>query len=105
MRVDVPDEEDGKYRTELYSISAIYSVKFVSEEIARAYAPRKRDITAYNSPIVSREQHEAAVREYQLERNELYSKITELERRLTMVNTSLGSGKGPADGAEKDIPF
>jgi len=84
MRVDVPDD-DG-YRTEFYSMSAIYSVKFVSEEIARAYAPRKRKITAYDTPIVTREQHEAAVRELRSERNDLQRQIHELERRLTQVN-------------------
>lgn len=85
MRVDVPAEDDSSYRTEFYSMSAIYSVKFVSEEIARAYAPKKRDITAYDTPIVTREQHEATVRELRSERNDLQRQIHELERRLTQV--------------------
>ena len=84
MRVDVPDD-DG-YRTEFYSMSAIYSVKFVSEEIARAYAPKKREITAYDTPIVTREQHEAVVRDLRHEQGELRSQVYELERRLTQVN-------------------
>ena len=83
MRVDVPDE-DGS-RTEFYSMSAIYSVKFVGEEIARAYAPRKRDITAYDTPIVTRDQHEAVTRELQREGSDLRSQVHELKRRLTQV--------------------
>ncbi len=78
MRVDVPDE-DGSYRTEFYSMSAIYSVKFVSEEIARAYAPTKREITAYDSPIVTREEHQEMVRQ-------LMNRMDELKRRLTTVD-------------------
>lgn len=85
MRVDVPDD-DGSYRTEFYSTSAIYSVKFVSEEIARAYAPKKREITAYDTPIVTREQHREVVRELQTDNSRLQNRINELERRLTAVN-------------------
>lgn len=81
MRVDVPGE-DGSYRTEFYSMSAIYSVKFVSEEIARAYAPKKREITAYDSPIVTREQHESVVRELRNEQSDLRLQVRELKRRL-----------------------
>lgn len=51
MRVDVPGE-NGDYTTEFYKMSAIYRVKFTSEEIARAYAPKERAITGYDAPTV-----------------------------------------------------
>lgn len=96
LRVDVPDG-DG-YRTEFYGTQAIYSVKFVSEEIARAFVQPSRSIVAYDTPIVTREQHESVIqqlkaREYKLERT-----INELERRLTGVNAL-----PPPD--EQDVPF
>lgn len=96
MRVDVPDE-DGGYRTEFYSMSAIYSVKFVSEEIARAFAPRKKDITAYDAPIITREEHHKIVNDYRLQKNTLQSEVEELKRRLIAVK-ALPAG----DPAEKD---
>lgn len=76
IRVDVPDEDGPGYRTELYGISAIYSIKFVSEEIARAYTPRKR--------VTTREQHECAVRQLQNENCELQLQINALERQLSI---------------------
>lgn len=42
LRVDVPIN-DG-FRTEYYGEQAIYSIKVVSEEIARAYAVEEREI-------------------------------------------------------------
>ncbi len=103
MRVDVPDEEGG-YRTEFYSMSAIYSVKFVSEEIARAYAPRKREITAYDTPIVTREQHTAVVRRLENEQDNLRSTVRELKHRLTQVK-ALPEPEGPEDDDEGEILF
>ncbi len=60
LRVDVP-AEDG-YCTEYYGEAAIYSIKVVSEEIARAYVSPERNIIAYhNKSIVSRYQYEQAL--------------------------------------------
>lgn len=99
MRVDVPDEHGG-YRTEFYSMSAIYSVKFVSEDIARAFAPRKKDITAYDAPIITREEHHKIVNDYRLERNTLQNQVDELKRRLIAVK-GLPAGE-PAEKHEED---
>jgi hypothetical protein len=85
LRVDVP-EADGSYRTEFYGIPAIYSVKLVSEDIARAYATANHAVIAYDSPIVTREQHEAAVNDLHRQNNQLSRQVNELERRLTSVN-------------------
>jgi len=59
LRVDVPVEEG--YQTEYYGASAIYSIKVVSEEIARAYAAPERQVLAYDEPIVPRAQYEEAL--------------------------------------------
>ena len=62
------------------------SVKFVSEEIARAYAPSQRSISAYDTPIVTREEHHSITNRLRNENYDLEQRIRELERRLTHVN-------------------
>lgn len=84
LRVDVPIE-DG-YRTEYYGEAAIYSIKVVSEEIARAYALPDRDIIAYDEPIVPRQQYEEALQLARRQNSGLQRQIDELTRRLTAVN-------------------
>jgi hypothetical protein len=83
LRVDVPVEEG--YRTEYYGAAAIYSIKVVSEEIARAYALPNREIVAYDEPIVPRQQYEEALRLARRNNDALNRQIAELERRLTSV--------------------
>lgn len=99
LRVDVPIE-DG-FRTEFYGMAAIYSVKITNEEIARAYARPARSVIAYDTPIVTREQHQSVVGRLEDQVNALRDHIAELERRLTSVR-GLPSPKG--DDEEK-IPF
>lgn len=99
LRVDVPIE-NGAYRTEFYGLPAIYSIKLVSEEIARAYATPSRVAIAYDTPIVTREQYEADTRRMDIENSDLRRKINELERRLTAVKALPG-----ANGDEHEIPF
>ena len=101
MRVDVPCDDEEKYTTEFYGMSAIYRVRFVSEEIARAYAPKDRIIEAYDTPIVTREQHQEVVRHLEDEQYSLRDQIRELERRLTSVNV-LSSGE---ETDIEDVPF
>lgn len=84
LRVDVPIE-DG-YRTEYYGESAIYSIKVVSEEIARAYALPDRNIVAYDEPIVPRQQYEEALKLARHTNSQLQYQIEEMRRRLTAVN-------------------
>ena len=85
LRVDVPIDEG--YRTEYYGESAIYSIKVVSEEIARAYALPDREIRAFDEPIVPRSQYEEALRMANRKNNQLQSQLQELERRLVAVNS------------------
>jgi hypothetical protein len=85
MRVDVPLNGNGEYRTEFYGVSAIYSVKVVSEEIARAFATPARAVVAYDTPIVTREQHTQVVTDLQRKQSFLERQVEELNRRLTNV--------------------
>lgn len=88
LRVDVPIEDS--YRTEYYGNAAIYSVKIVSEEIARAYAMPERDIVAYDEPIVPRAQYEEALRHARQRNENLAYQLETLQRRLTAVNALPG---------------
>jgi hypothetical protein len=89
IRVDVPVDEG--YRTEYYGEAAIYGIKVVSEEIARAYALPSRDILAYDEPIVPRADYEKALQIARSNAGDMQRTIDELTRRLTAV-TALPSG-------------
>lgn len=84
LRIDVPVEEEG-YRTEYYGEGAIFSIKIVSEEVARAYALPDRDIVAYDEPIVPRAEYEAALERVRNQYRQLEETNRELSRRLTAV--------------------
>lgn len=99
LRVDVP-VDDG-YRTEYYGEAAIYSIKVVSEEIARAYARPEREISIYDEPIVPRHQYEDALRKSRGEIDGLRHQIHVLEDRLTIVH-SLPAG--PAPSSQEQAP-
>ena len=96
LRVDVPNA-DGSYTTEFYGLRAVYRIKFTSEQIARAYAPQERDIMAYDAPIVTREQHEAAIRDQRTEINLLRRQVNQLQNRLTAVSSLPETGDDEAD--------
>jgi hypothetical protein len=83
-QLDVPDGD--AYRTEFISTAAIYRVRMVSEEIARAYAKRERAVIAYDDPIVTREAYHAAVSQLEAEGHRLRMKNATLEQRLIAVN-------------------
>lgn len=84
LRVDVPDG-DG-YRTEYYGMPAIYSIKLVSEEIARAYVDQVIEARPYDAPIITREEHRQAIERAQTITRRLQLENEELQRRLTAVN-------------------
>lgn len=95
LRVDVPVGD--QYRTEFYGMAAIYAIKLVAEEIARAMAQPTRSVIAYDTPIITRDQHQAVTTRLEHENNRLKYEISELQRRLTTVN-GLPS---PTDGTEE----
>jgi len=85
LRVDVP-MEDG-YRTEYYGENAIYSIKIVSEEIARVYARPERNVIAYDEPIVPRAQYEEALNKARRQIGDMEHHIRVLNERLTTVRS------------------
>ncbi len=97
FQLDVP--EGDTFQTELFSPQAVFDIKIVSEEIARAYARRSRVISAYDAPIITREQHEAVTRQARLEYDRVSERVRELERRLTAVN-ALPAPKSDEDEQE-----
>jgi hypothetical protein len=98
LRVDVPTGP-SEYRTEFYGMAAIYSIKIVGEQIARAYAQPARSVVAYDTPIVTREQHQSVVSRLEEQKRILRSQVSELETRLTAVN-ALPAPKDDDDDAE-----
>jgi len=85
LRVDVPTG-DG-FRTEYYGAQAIYAIRVVSEEIARAFAIPEREICTYDSPIVPRAHYEEALRKARNQNESLIHEIDVLQKRLTRVNS------------------
>ncbi len=83
LRIDVPIE-DGM-RTEYYGEAAIYAIRIVSEEIARAYAVSDREIAVYDTPIVPRQQYEDALQKARQHSESLKNQVQVLQDRLTRV--------------------
>lgn len=83
LRIDVPIDEG--FRTEYYGEQAIYAIRIVSEEIARAYAMPFREICSYNEPIVPRSQYEEALQKNRKIIEEMQHHIRVLNERLTTV--------------------
>jgi hypothetical protein len=100
IRVDVP-VDDG-YRTEYFGEAAIYAIKVVSEEIARAYALPDRDILAYDEPIVPRADYEKALQIARNNAHDMQRQIDTLQRRLTAVS-ALPEWAENTDSAENDF--
>lgn len=97
LRIDVP-MEDG-FRTEYYGNAAIYAIRIVSEEIARAFARPDRDICAYDVPIVPRAEFDEALRKLQVELRRQERDNEVLRRRLTSVEDAPAL---PAAGERED---
>jgi hypothetical protein len=60
LRVDVPQGET--YRTEFYGIPAIYGIRMVSEEIARACVPENPAILPFIAPVITLAKHNAQIK-------------------------------------------
>ncbi len=98
LRVDVPLGKNGEYRTEFYGMAAIYSVKLVSEEIARAFAHHDLPTSDYDAPIITRQQHEAVVDRLQRQIYSIEQTAREFERRLTAISAL----PAPAESGDDD---
>lgn len=99
LRVDVP--EGQSFRTEYIGKDAIFRIRIVSEEIARAYVPVVIDARPYDAPIVTREQYESDMNRVRNEIHRYQNQIRTLEARLTAVNALPESVPDPDD----DVPF
>lgn len=103
LRVDVPNGDT--YRTEFYGMAAIYSIKIVSEQIARAYGHVSHDVVAYDTPIVTREQHQAVVSRLEQEQYRLREQVRQLERRLTAVNALPAPRENEDEPEQEQLAF
>lgn len=79
-QIDIPDAD--KYRTEFFGSGSVYRIRMVSEEIARAYARPNHEIIAYDAPIITREEHEAALEQARTVNNDLRVRLQEAETKL-----------------------
>lgn len=100
-QIDIPEGES--FRTEFFGSQAVYRIRVVSEEIARGYARPGHEIIAYDAPIVTRAEHEAAmdrVREINTDLREqnrdLFVKVNQLESKLKALPSGLPSDDYPA---------
>lgn len=59
-QIDIPDETPAGFHTEFFASGSVYRIRIVSEQIARAYV-RKNEIIEYAAPIVTQEEHQAAL--------------------------------------------
>ena len=84
LRVDVP--KDDTFRTEYLGLDAIFRVRIVSEEIARAFVPVIIEARPYDAPIITREQHATDMQRARGEINRLHQQVRILEDRLTAIN-------------------
>jgi hypothetical protein len=87
-QIDIP--EGDSFRTEFFGSQAVYRIRIVSEEIARAYARPGHEVIAYDAPIITREEHLSVVEKAQ-------ETITTLRRRSDPLQRAL-----PEPGREQD---
>lgn len=78
-QIDIPDA-DG-FHTEFFGSQSVYRIRIVSEEIARAYVSR-HEIVEYDAPIVTREEHQAAMDRAQEIISVLRNQVRQLEMAL-----------------------
>ena len=93
-QIDIP--EGDSFRTEFFGNAAIYRVRITSEEIARAYAQPRNEVIAYDTPIITRAQHENMIERAREQYERLENENLILRRRLTAVN-ALPSGMEDED--------
>lgn len=89
-QLDIPDGEH--FASQLFGSQAVYRVRIVSEDMARAYAGPRHALIEYNAPIVTRAEHENAMNRAREQVELLRTENDELKRRLRAVRKSLPSG-------------
>lgn len=105
-QIDIPEGET--FRTEFFGSQAVYRIRIVSEEIARAYARPGHEVIAYDAPIITREEHEFAMEQAREGKQQLYKaneylhqKVYELEDKLQALPSGVvETSEGPEDEDE-----
>lgn len=101
-QIDIP--EGDSFRSEFFGSQSVYRIRMVSEEIARAYAGPAHDIVAYDTPIITREEHMQQMQRAREEYQRLQHEVNELRNRLTRVN-SLPEGEVKKDWSVYDPDY
>jgi hypothetical protein len=99
-QIDVP--EGDVFRTEFFGSQSVYRIKIVSEEIARAYARPAHEVMEYDAPIITRAEHQEAMRKAEMQYYKLQSEVSVLRNRLTAVN-ALPSGAAVEQITQADV--
>jgi len=79
-QIDIP--EGDSFRTEFFGSQAVYRIRIVSEEIARAYARPGHEVIAYDAPIITREEHLQVVEKAGEKIRDLQTRLHEAEMKL-----------------------
>lgn len=101
-QIDIPEGET--FRTEFFGSQAVYRIRMVSEEIARAYARPGHEVIAYDAPIITREEHVAAMERAQ----EIIQGLRQKLNALPAGDAKVYSTDDPdayRSGERDDIPF
>lgn len=93
-QIDIPLGDT--FTTEFFGNAAVYRVRIVSEEIARAYAPA-HEILEYNAPILTRAEHERVV-------NNLQQSLLRAHSELNRRTLSAGPGQECLDDDDDGDP-
>lgn len=98
-QIDIPDGET--FRTEFFGSSAVYRVRMVSEEIARAYSMPSHEVIEYNAPIVTRAEYENAMAKAREQVIRAQNEVQVLRDRLIAVRAL----PQPKEEEEPELPF
>ena len=94
-QIDVPDGDH--FASQLFGNQSVYRIRIVSEDMARAYAGPKHALIEYDAPIVTRQEHEAAIDRAREAMQDMQQEITELRERLTKVSKKKALTAKPED--------
>jgi len=98
-QIDIP--EGDSFRTEFFGSHSVYRIRMVSEAIARGYAHPGREVISYDAPILTREEHEAAMDRARDVINSLRTRLVEAEGKLLPVG-QIETWEDPYDDDEEE---
>lgn len=103
-QIDIPDKDS--FHTEFFGSQSVYRIRIVSEEIARAYVSH-HEMIEYAAPIVTREEHEAAMDRARERIDALVQQVEQLKRGLPAGDIDGEDDSDKDDDFEEDpeAPF